>query len=264
MADLKIYNNGENKVLMSAGDRIIRQPYEFGYGFICNDTHRLRVDLSGIPFVELIETYSPHLSPTEYRLVRFMTTSGAWITASIFGNSSNLTGDAYYVGSGFGSDYWSSLVFRNIPTVFTTFDTINKSIKAVGNVSFAGRVLTYLPDHTLSYIETFYGRASGSSILLGNLMGFDRELPIPEKKFYVNNLIYSEIQSTEGLLFKIEPKSKANILDFSLAQDGSSMGVGLRDVSGNNRHGRIMNLPAGTLQEQLAFANANLFVPFIQ
>ena len=33
MADLKIYNNGENKILFSAGDRIIRQPYEFGNAF---------------------------------------------------------------------------------------------------------------------------------------------------------------------------------------------------------------------------------------
>src|SRR5690554_960964 len=34
MADLKIYNNGENKILMSAGDRIIRQPYDFGLSFV--------------------------------------------------------------------------------------------------------------------------------------------------------------------------------------------------------------------------------------
>ena len=56
---------------------------------------------------------------------------------------------------------------------------------------------------------------------------------------------------------------KAEILDFSALQDGSDMRVGCRDYSGNNRHGMIMNLPAGTLQEQLDWANANLFVPFI-
>ena len=46
MADLKIYNNGENKILMSAGDRIIRQPYEFARGFekVSNIYLRLAVD----------------------------------------------------------------------------------------------------------------------------------------------------------------------------------------------------------------------------
>ena len=43
MADLKIYNNGENKVLMSAGDRIIRQPYEFGNSLLFYPMYKMSI-----------------------------------------------------------------------------------------------------------------------------------------------------------------------------------------------------------------------------
>ena len=57
---------------------------------------------------------------------------------------------------------------------------------------------------------------------------------------------------------------KAEILDFSAAQDGSDMRVGVRNFgSVINGHGEIIGLPAGTLEEQVDYANANLFVNFL-
>jgi hypothetical protein len=88
---------------------------------------------------------------------------------------------------------------------------------------------------------------------------FDRGLPDSEFKFYYSNACGSELQSTVGISVYLK-NNFAEILDFSTAQDGTVLRVGVRDYSGFNRHGEIINLPAGTTQYKLDYANTNLFV----
>lgn len=90
---------------------------------------------------------------------------------------------------------------------------------------------------------------------------FSRAFTESELNYFNNNLLGNEFQSTLNIEIDLT-LNHAEILDFSPLQNGSDMRVGCRDYSGYNRHGEIMNLPAGTLQQKLDFANANLFVPF--
>ena len=97
-----------------------------------------------------------------------------------------------------------------------------------------------------------------TSFLMFNTFAlFDRILTLPELTFYYNNRIGSNFQSRVGLIIDL------NFNNATVVNIGGVDYVGVEDVSGNGNHGRIMNLPAGTLQEQLDWANANLFVPFI-
>lgn len=89
-----------------------------------------------------------------------------------------------------------------------------------------------------------------------------RALNENEISYFYNNRLGSDIQSSANLLIDIRFE-KAEILDFSVLQNGSDMRVGCKDYSGNIHHAEMMNLPAGTLQQKLAYANANLFVPFL-
>ena len=64
---------------------------------------------------------------------------------------------------------------------------------------------------------------------------------------------YVTFLSTNGLIVNYT-NDKAEILNI-----GNGDFVGVRDNSGNDYHGEIEGLPAGTLQEKLDYANANLF-----
>lgn len=132
---------------------------------------------------------------------------------------------------------------------------------------------TYTVSNLVNYTKLFIGAGRNSSGNTPNRFGiattkynrfsiFNRELSPYEYLFYVSNLNGNEFLTKIGI--EIDLKCDvAEILDFSTLQDGSNMRVGVRDYSGNNHHGQIMNLPVGSLADQLSYANANLFVPFI-
>ncbi len=114
-----------------------------------------------------------------------------------------------------------------------------------------------------SYCNTYSKRA--------DLLIYNRVLSESERKYIYNNLSGREPISLLGCVCFFK-NNKAEILDFSgndYAYDAdnipsdASFAVGVRDFSGNAHHGQIMNLPDGTLAEQLEYANANLFVNFI-
>ena len=89
------------------------------------------------------------------------------------------------------------------------------------------------------------------------LIVFDRKISLDEYRYINNNRNGNPPLTNQGLFIYLKLNG-AEILSI-----GGVDKVGVRDYSGNNHHGEIMNLPAGTLQEQLDWANANLFVPFI-
>lgn len=90
---------------------------------------------------------------------------------------------------------------------------------------------------------------------------YDRELLMGELDYTYNNLSGHQPFTLFGVkayyLFQ-----KAELLDFSTGQDGSDMRVGVRDFSGNNNHLFFTGLGAGTNASKLAYANANLFIPY--
>lgn len=92
----------------------------------------------------------------------------------------------------------------------------------------------------------------------GMFLLYGRDLTENELRYLYNNELGNGPLNL-NLLLVYYKYLQAEIFDF-----GGTIGqaVGVRDYSGNNNHGRIMNLPAGTLQEQLDYANANLFEPW--
>lgn len=89
----------------------------------------------------------------------------------------------------------------------------------------------------------------------GMFLIYGRDLSENELRYLYNNELGNEPLSS-NLLLVYYKYLQAEIFDFGGAIEQA---VGVRDYSGNNNHGLIMNLPAGTLQEQLDYANTNLF-----
>lgn len=84
---------------------------------------------------------------------------------------------------------------------------------------------------------------------------FDRILTNDEILAIYNNRQVSEPITTSGLKIMLD-YNKAEVLDFSLAQDGSDLRAGFRDMSGNNNHGYVMGI-SGTPQDVVNEVNAN-------
>lgn len=114
--------------------------------------------------------------------------------------------------------------------------------------------------------STGYHLSTGASTARGNwdfyeFRLFDCLFINSEIVFNANNGTFNDPFS--NLALKLWYKFElAEILDFSDALDGSDMRIGIRDFSGNNRHLELIGLPAGTTQEKLDYANANLFVTY--
>jgi len=275
MADLKIYNNGENKILFSAGDRIIRQPYDFKFAF--QNSGGLNCYIS-IPNLSLTQYYSVILWSN-----RAFTDSGVYrvswsvkntnkdnygrliLDASscfdgIYKNSNNTdptggvirwTGSHDSIGVNVSMFIWrkNNIVthYRNLRKDETTTSKTNDfPIEEVRLGAYRGSNGD-VPNRYLKPDET-----------INRFLFYSREVPLNEYTYFYNNGLGQEPQIYTDIEIDIRCDNKAEILNI-----GGVDVVGVRDYSGNNRHGKIMNLPAGTLQEQLDWANANLFVPFI-
>ena len=290
MSDLKIYNNGENKVLMSAGDRIIRQPYEFGNTHnITNNTllynYYIRclspVGNINIEDFSVILFYKPPLITSNNRGI-FSFKSNSYECAlgigsreysdSIqldFNKSTELTSgsDTTQIISG------SSITGSIVDAISFSRNTIKayRSTPKLGVIenTFNSSLIPFTPD-TYNYLKIARGQrgrynyeSPNSSFYINRFLVFNRIISKQEVEFIFSNGNGNNSQSVIDLSLDIIT-NKAEILDFSALQDGSDLRVGCRDYSGFNRHGQLMNLPVGSLESQLAFANANLFVPFIQ
>jgi hypothetical protein len=109
--------------------------------------------------------------------------------------------------------------------------------------------------------ESYVTSGNRSAAIFYEFRLFNRVFNITEILYNSNNGTYNEPFSLLGIevWYKFD---LAEILDFSDALDNSDLRVGVRDFSGNNRHGELINLPAGTLQEKLDYANANLIVTY--
>lgn len=84
---------------------------------------------------------------------------------------------------------------------------------------------------------------------------YNRVLMDNELRYLYNNSLGNEPLNISGILLKYT-FNLAEIFDFGV-QYGQR--IGIRDYSGNNHHIMVSSLPSGTLQEQLVYANDNLF-----
>jgi len=244
MADLKIYNNGENKILFSAGDRIIRQPYEFGKCYMRESNQFIDFDVSG-------------LITRDITLCFWLKNQGFTIPILMYDDLGNevirleITADDRHRIVELNSIKTNGIISSpsNSFKVFKIDSDGNANFGANGGFGYNTPVT--VSDYTIKTIRVL-GVGGVDYLVL-----FDRFLSKSEYLFIYNNGLGSYPQLLLGALI---------FADFNgayILNNGTSDFVGVKNEIGINTHGVLNNLPAGTLQEQLDWANANLFVPFI-
>lgn len=269
----KIYNNGsDGKILMSSAGKVIRQPYEFGNAFQNRMGLNNYIDIKGV-------SLSHEMEVVNYCSNEYSIQSINYIINIQTSNFDNYNLNSYYGGSTTkwiavsknSADAVGSKIFRFPPTT-----QIGKSFVFFNITQTAGygrlnnlAEVNGLVDASLfnvNRISIGASRPSNGEILTGfsntdikhsRILIYNREISESEKTYIVNNLLGSDPQSTAGIYIDIRCH-KAEILN-----TGGADFVGVRDYSGNNHHGEIMNLPAGTLEYKRDYANTNLFVPFL-
>lgn len=267
MADLKMYNNGENKILFSAGDRIIRQSYEFENGiFATLPSNYVQFNIAG-----LIEG-----DFTIMGFTRILDTEGNKSIVALFSDESHLSDNQVFaIGTPGASNnigcyalgvenYFSMITvpILSLDLIFFAFSynsTTNEFIYVVNNQIKTGTkalgqnrsFLVFRRNYIIGWSRLF------TNVLNGDINVFSRYLPLHEIMYYRSNMQGSEVQTRNNLVMA-SSLSRAEILQI----EGNDR-IAVFDRSGNDVHGEIFGIPAGTLQEQLDWANENLFVPFI-
>ena len=275
----KIYNNGsDGKILMSSAGKIIRQPYEFGNAFQNKMGLNNYIEISGL---NLSQYYS--IFNWNYRSDISNLTTGIYnVQNSNLDNyiyryyDAGLTAQGAYMPK--NSDYGAtSIIPYNTNTKIGAYsfscaicnsDNVNQHYQnsfaysqAVTQTNLFPITKIWLGAHRNSNGATPNNYTS-NIVKINRFTFFNRQISSGEYLFAYNNKVGNDFQSNLGIEIDLLCNF-AEILDFSMLQNGSDMRVGCRDYSGYNRHGEIINLPAGTLQQKLYYANANLFVQFI-
>lgn len=269
MANLKIYNNGENKILFSAGDRIIQQPYDFGRAFRNINNCYLQVDDINLPanwgFVIISDMKGPFSDTTDNGLFQAIAPSLGLadnVMARRRANQSfiiNVIDNSTFTIESNVEDYPIRYFFSKSDK-YLSFNGVSRTLSEVA----ATRSKAVRAHIRIGACGGHSSNSLNASMFLSTLRGstinrvyiVNRELSVSELLYLWNNRLFSEPQSMEGFIHDYNNQF-AEIINIS----GTDY-VCVNDSIGN-KPAKIMNLPAGTLQEQLDWANANLFVPFI-
>lgn len=266
----RIFTNGEEgKILTSVGNRIIKQPYEFGNAFQNRMGLNNYIKISGLNFnfadttdlmwINESGTGNLYYITKKASTQNYNTTRIANSLMFVRNNSSIINTVSWATSLGIHligvktNSTGSLCSFNNITSSQSSgFQHIIQSIFT--DIIIGGTVTS----ETSSLVPSIYN----TTAKFNRYTLYSRYLSNNEILYTYANKIGNDPQSTLNIVIDLR-NDKAEIIDFSALQDGSDMRVGCRDYSGFNRHGEIMNLPAGTLQQKVDYANANLFVPFL-
>lgn len=251
---MTLLKNSDGKILRNSGGKVLKQNYNHGKAFF--DKWITVPVKSSIDIFDDQFTMLGVIEKLESGVVGFL----AYKLSS---------GNIYYYSS---SGTNQSLISKNDPTL--ELGAFNWSTQkywmyfARTNTSFeyghqsTDQTFNFSPEN-LRINEFFLGKKNnvngyGNIAKCSELIIYDRLISDLERKYWHNNDLGNAPLSTNGLKIRLLV-DLAEILDFSEAQDGSDMRVGVKDISGNLCHGEINGLPAGTLEEQRDFANQNYF-----
>lgn len=253
MADLKIYNNGENKILFSAGDRIIRQPYEFARGFEKVPNVYLKLDIGGL------------LNQDE-----------GWTVLSWL-NGQQTTGESCHlcIRTNLYAYRWSvtdsglSLLRRDTTSLVGGWNMLKPELYGI-STDIMRTGLRIVDPGAMGNVNDIligaYSTTPAGAVVQSNPGGrndelfiFNRTISEGEYRYIYQNGIGSEAQTQSGLVGRYN-FNVAEIID-----NGSGNAVVIRNISTHNnalKHIDYIGLPAGTLQEQLDYANQNTLKVF--
>lgn len=255
----RVWKNDDDLILFGAGGQIIRQPFEFGNGFTQGANTSVRLVFDNLPNID-----------TNYHTVIM------WTATAVAGNF----GFAAYPGTTFNNRLYSGTYSNGsrsflpdggvvINRVGITHNRVLLAgIKNNGtNSIYVNKSLIISPTMSVgvndftSLVLGYSGQFNLQSAIVGEVMIFDRPMLKEELDFIYLNGNGSTPQTDDGLVF-YAPVKVAEILDFSVLQDGSDLRVGCREEL-TGKHGYFTNLPAGSLAEKFTFANTNLFKLFL-
>lgn len=264
MADILKQNQGNKILRQNQGGKILKANYNFGKAFKTGSGYtyiKIQIPASLFSTVVLLNW----IQVLSNRLFQFY---------YVYDSSGNYMGHNNYIGGVPRHQYNS-----------TTGNTYNSSA-----LLSEGYYLKYSRIHTNSHDQkssndnfinytpfTPAGFVSPSSIVeirlfvtsqtsehrVGETRILNRDVGDEELRYVYNMGLGNDLLRHDNVCVWYR-YDKAEILDFSSAQDGSDMRVGVRNYGSIvNGHGEIIGLPAGTLEEKVAWANANLFVNFL-
>lgn len=234
---------------MSVGDKIVKQPYEFGNAYKA-PSNPLVISQISIPYYSTIVVIMEYVKQSTNS-----TPQGNMLTTYL---------DDTIYDSVIGADgsYIRLSIKDNIISPYSPRQMV------VG-----GGILMYvlcLKDNSyfklankLFSLYNIVDRTTRNKLVMqgvypiNDIMIFDRELSNSEQIYLYNNGLFNDLQSTLGLIHRFR-FNNADIVNIDQVES-----IGTRDII-NNGVCLFSNLPAGTLQQKVDYANANLFVPFQQ
>ena len=244
MAILK--QNGPNgKIMRTPGDgKVLKQNYNFGKAFKNN--------VSGVYDINI--PFTSNLKNQFTVLFWFKDINASGRNEIFFTDSADPSLFVIRQGSTLSS-LTAQLQYNNINS------NIGKSTKLYGftrDLDNFYRIYDNVFDGPVnSSVDTVFSKFIINSNADGGKFSYcaiyNRIISKEEHSFLYNNGLGNEHINQAGLV---------RLYKFNLAEilnNGSGDFVGIRDESGENVHAKILNLPAGTLQEQVDYANANLF-----
>lgn len=271
-----IYKTPDGAILKNPDGKIIKQPYEFGYAFNnkigLNSYIKIQsLDLPMIPSTEVIFVYDNNLTSYANIVTRKTLDNNNYNLLAVNNNlvlaRNSEAGSSYefvlFANTGYvqsGRNIISTAIVSNVVS-YSCCNSKFSPVSAPAYINHALRCTSIMIGAIKTAITNDLTPLRYSTEKINRYSLFSRALTKDELVYVGNNGLANNFQSR--FLIEIDILfNNAEILDFSPFQNGSDMRVGCRDYSGYNRHGEIMNLPAGTIQQKLDFANANLFVPF--
>jgi len=269
---MELFKNNQDQILRSSSGNIMTRPYDFGNAFVNESNNYIQVNREFSQYLNLYAwVYEPLILGEQTYLFYSENTNDDYFSLRYRRMNSN----AFYSknradlnGTSTNCLWWNTGAITitnpgvNLFSLNLRENGIN-SLKVNGNTTIT-RTQTTTNDYPLTKIELgrLFNNYNTGTRRINRVFLLDRELTSDELNYLYNNKLGRNPLTEEGLILDIR-NNFAEILDFSEEQDGSDTRVGVRDFSGNNYHGEIMNLPAGTLEEQLNYANANLFKSFL-
>ena len=247
-----VLKNSDNKLLRNIDGKLLKQNYNIGNGFKPASGYGITTKLRNLVLNQYtIESCSG--------IVRFQISDAV---NSIYTNSSRPSQITAPVTANGAIDKYPETGSKKWLTYKLATNFRDSEIYVNGTIltDYAGTTYrtttSIIPSGTITLLRSGVYLSGTNAAYEYRL--FSRILAAAEIAYNANNGSFNEPFSALALevWYKYE---NAEILDFSDALDNSDLRVGIRDYSGNNRHGEITTLPAGTIAEKLAFANANLF-----
>ncbi len=264
---LEIYKNANDNILFTGGGNILKRPYDYSFCYMgmVNDTQYIKVALPDLEEMSatMFTFYNKSRDGVSAQGLNFKYANGWLHSGWHFGN--NYDGGLNFSTTelSFGGNVVNQKGGLQIPDmIFISYDKNNNYQHSKG-LNIASTAAPLVDRGVMEYLKLKvynYGGREEFYYPFNQITIWDRVLSKDELRHLYNNKSLNEPLVNQGLVCYLKFDKRSEILDFSKNQDGSDMRVGVRDYSGNNYHGENMNLPAGTLQEQLDYAKENLFV----